>query len=100
MNTPKRNLLATTLALVFSVCVLSGPALAQDTTGGTTSGTAGGTTGADRAATTTTNDDHHTDYGWLGLLGLAGLAGLTKKPKEVVVHDRASTNTGTGTGVR
>jgi opacity protein-like surface antigen len=88
MNMTKRKLIASSLAVAFCACVLSGPAQAQDTAGGSTAGTTG-TTGS-----TTTTDDNRTDYGWLGLLGLAGLAGLMKKPQQTVVHENRNPPTG------
>lgn len=63
-----------------------GAAFAQTGTGGNTAG--GATTSTDQSRTTdgsgsTMNragtDDHHFDWGWLGLLGLIGLAGLMRR---------------------
>ena len=48
--------------------------------------------------TTTTDNDRHFDWGWLGLLGLLGL--LPKKRKETVVETRTTGTAGTGAGGR
>jgi hypothetical protein len=51
-----------------------------------------------RTYATTTDNDRHFDWGWLGLLGLLGL--IPRKRKETVVETRTTGTTGTGAGGR
>ncbi|HMB05334.1 MAG TPA: WGxxGxxG family protein [Isosphaeraceae bacterium] len=63
---------ATSILALGLTLTLAGPASAQATNdpAGTTAGT---------NTVTTTRQDDHTDWGWLGLLGLLGLAGLLRR---------------------